>query len=63
MEEKTQYLTDERTEFTGSESIVNTSKDRNGDYNVAEETSEVVEGVNPNWEGRGSQVKSPVLNK
>lgn len=50
---KNAYLTDERTELTRSETIIDTSEDGNGDYNVAEETSKVVEGVYPNWERRG----------
>lgn len=41
------YLTDECTELTRSETIVDTSEDGNGDYNVAEETSKVVKGVYP----------------
>lgn len=40
------YLTDECTELTRSEIIIDTSEDGNGDYNVAEETSKVVKGVN-----------------
>ncbi len=41
------YLTDECTELTRSETIIDTGEDGNGDYNVAEETSKVVEGVHP----------------
>lgn len=39
------HLTDECTELTRSETIIETSEDGNGDYNVAEETAEVVKSV------------------
>ncbi len=42
------YLTDESTELARRQIIIDTSEDGNGDYNVAEETSEVVEGVYAN---------------
>lgn len=41
------YLTDECTELTRGETVIDASEDGNGDYNVAEETSEVVKGVYP----------------
>lgn len=44
------YLTDECTELTRGETIIDASEDGNGDYNVAEETSKIVKGVYPDWE-------------
>ena len=41
-------LADKCTEFTRSEIIIDTSEDGDGDYNVTEETSEVVKSVHPN---------------
>lgn len=41
------YLTDECTELTWSETVIDASEDGNGDYNVAEETANVVKGVYP----------------
>lgn len=46
------YLTDECTELTRGETIIDASEDGNSYYNVAEETSKVVEGVYPDWEDR-----------
>lgn len=45
---KKAHLTDECAEFTGTEAIIDTREDGNSDYNIAEETSEVVKGVHPN---------------
>lgn len=47
-EKKHAYLTDECTELTRAETIIDTREDGNGDYNVAEETSKVVKGVYSN---------------
>lgn len=46
------YLADESTKFTRSEAIVNTTKNGNGDYNVAQESSKVVKCVHSNCEKR-----------
>lgn len=50
------YLTDECTEFTRGETIIDAAENRNGYYNVAEETAKVVKGVYPDWEKRGQQL-------
>lgn len=46
-EEKKTHLTDECTELTRSQTIIDSSEDGNGDYNIAEETSDVVKRVHP----------------
>ena len=46
------HLTDESTELARGQTIINTGEDGNGDYDVAEEASEVVEGVHPDWRSR-----------
>lgn len=53
---KHSHLTDESTELTGGETVVYAGEDGNGDYNVAEDSSEVIKGVNADWERRGQQV-------
>ena len=42
------YLTNECTEITGAEAVIHPRENRDGDDNVAEETSQVVKGVHPN---------------
>lgn len=53
---KHSHLTDESTELTRAETVVYAGEDGNGDYNVAEDSSEVIKGVNADWERRGQQV-------
>lgn len=55
---KHSYLTDESTELTGGETVIDASEDGNGDYNVAEESSEVIKGVDADWEKRGQKVNA-----
>lgn len=49
------HLTDESAELTGGETVVDAGEDGNGDYDVAEESSEVIEGVHADWERRGRE--------
>lgn len=53
---KHSHLTDESTELTGGETVVDAGEDGNGDYNVAEDSSEVIKGVNADWERRAQRV-------
>lgn len=51
------HLADERAELTGGEIVVETRKDGDADYDVAEETPDVVKGVDSDWrEGAGTEV-------
>lgn len=52
-ERERSHLTDESTELTGSETVVDAGEDGNGDDDVAEDSSEVIKGVNADWERRG----------
>lgn len=53
---KKSHLADESTEFTGGEIVVDAGEDGHGDYNVAEDSSEVIKGVNADWERRGQKL-------
>lgn len=55
------HLTDEGTELTGSETVVDAGEDGNGDYNVAEDSPEVIKGVNADWERRGQKANTANL--
>lgn len=57
---KHSHLTDESTELTGGETVIDAGKDGNGDYNVTEDSSEVIKGVDANWERRGQYVKQQI---
>lgn len=47
--EKSSHLADERAELTGGETVIEAREDGDADYNVAEKPTEVVEGVDSDW--------------
>lgn len=50
------HLTDESAELTGGQTVIDAGEDGNGDYNVAENSSKVIKGVNADWERRERKV-------
>lgn len=49
------HLADERAELPGGETVVEAREDGDGDDDVAEETPQVVEGVDTDWMGGGGE--------
>lgn len=54
------HLADESTELTRGQTVVDAGEDGNGDDDVAEDSSEVIEGVDADWECREQKLTLPM---